>query len=946
MGISRVRLIVNTRRMARRLRDLFDAGPSTLMPKIHLVTDLDDLRTGVPLPAPVPALQRRLELIQLVSELLDSQPDLNARASLYDLSDSLAALLDEMRGEGVPLDAVLNLDVSDQSGHWERAKTFIGIADAYLAADPDAFDAEARHRQTIVDLASQWAEKPPAYPIIVAGSTGSRGAVSLLMQAVAKLPQGAIILPGFDFEMPGEVWSDLSNALLAEDHPQYRFQKLAQTLDVHPKDTKAWAPDIAAPDLVRNRWVSLAMRPAPVTDAWLVEGPKLEGLAQSLDGVTILNAESPRAEAMTIAMRLRQAAEDGQKAALITPDRMLTRQVSAALDRWDILPDDSAGTPLQLSPPGRLLRHVADLFRSKLDAEALLTVLKHPLTHTGQDRNTHLQKTRNLELRIRKRGLPYPEPANLRALALTADSDQDLIDWVDWIANTLCDQYRTGKLPLGEWARLHRSCAESIAAGSRAADSGGLWDKAAGEKAHATMENLSDAAGFGGDMTASEYADLVGALLSQEDVRDRDAPLPGVMIWGTMEARVQGADLVILGGMNDGTWPEAPAPDPWLNRNMRNAAGLLLPERRIGLAAHDFQQAVAAPEVWITRSVRSEDAETIPSRWINRMQNLLEGLPKQGGPTALKQAVARGDHWLAKVRALEKVAREDPAPRPAPAPPVAARPRKLFVTEIKRLIRDPYAIYAKHCLRLRPLGQIVQDADARLRGILIHTVLERFLKAVEHDPSALTATRLNQIAADVLAEEVPWPTMRSLWLAKIARVADWFVDNEKQRRKNATPLLLERQAQGNLTWPDIGFSIGCFADRIDQTTDGAAILYDYKSGNPPTRKEQTFFDKQLLIEAAMLEEGAFDAIGSIPVQDAVYIGLGSSPKEVNAPLDEEPPAQTLAQLRALILAYQDADKGFVSRRAVQVEGREEDYDQLARFGEWDTGAKAETQVLK
>jgi ATP-dependent helicase/nuclease subunit B len=40
-----------------------------------------------------------------------------------------------------------------------------------------------------------------------------------------------------------------------------------------------------------------------------------------------------------------------------------------------------------------------------------------------------------------------------------------------------------------------------------------------------------------------------------------------------------------------------------------------------------------------------------------------------------------------------------PEKRPSPRPPVAARPRSLSVTEIKTLIRDPYAIYARHVLR-------------------------------------------------------------------------------------------------------------------------------------------------------------------------------------------------------------------------------------------------------
>ena len=408
------------------------------------------------------------------------------------------------------------------------------------------------------------------------------------------------------------------------------------------------------------------------------------------------------------------------------------------------------------------MRHTASLLRDTLDAEALLTLLKHPLVHSSATRNLHQLNTQRLELQIRKDGLPYPTPDTLVATAARAvrgdDEVAQITAWANWLAATVCDRDTGEDHELSDWVTLHRALTEALAGGQDGADSGGLWAKKAGAEARRIMDALADEAALGGAMSAADYADLIGALLAAGEVRDRDAPFAGVMIWGTLEARVQGADLVILGGMNDGTWPEAPAPDPWLNRVMRHKAGLLLPERRIGLAAHDFQQAVAAPEVWITRAVRSDDAETIPSRWINRMQNLLLGLPAQGGPEALKAAQDRGDVWLARAGALEQAAPVAPAPRPSPRPPVAARPRTLYVTDIQRLIRDPYAVYAKHCLKLRPLNPLVQDADARLRGIVLHEIMERFLPMTLADPTTLTAAHLVQTADAVLADVVPWPT--------------------------------------------------------------------------------------------------------------------------------------------------------------------------------------------
>lgn len=940
-AMAQVQIIVNTQRMARRLRQIFEAGTPGFLPQLLTLQDLETLHPDLILPPAIPPLRRRLQLVQLVSRLLESDPEIAPRASLYALSDSLANLIDEMQGEGVTAEAITRLDVSDQSGHWDRAKRFIEIAQTYLAQMSDEPDVEARQRQVVLALVAQWKKDPPRHPILIAGSTGSRGTTALLMEAVAHLPQGGLVLPGFDFESPAEMWEMLSSAQTEpprEDHPQFRFFRLMQRLDLFRSQVTPWSDD-KAPSHDRNALIALSLRPAPVTDTWLSEGPRLAGIHEATEKLTLLEAPTPRVEALTIAMRLRKAVEEGKTAALITPDRMLTRQVTAALDRWDILPDDSAGTPLHLSPPGRFLRHVAGLFVRKLDAEALLTLLKHPLTHSGSGRNQHQLFTQQLEMEIRRFGMPFPEPSVLNTVANLAarrmEDAEPFLAWTAWVGQTFCGHHATGTQSLADWAPYHLAVARRIASGINDDPESELWQKKAGQSAEKVMRGLSEEAAHGGDMSAADYADLIGALLSAEEIRDRDAPHPQVMIWGTLEARVQGADLVILGGLNDGSWPEAPPPDPWLNRQMRLDAGLLLPERRIGLSAHDYQQAIAAPEVWISRAIRSDEAETVPSRWLNRLENLLKGLPDQVGAAAWDGMAARGQHWIAQASALEAFEKTEPAKRPSPRPPIAARAHALSVTEIKRLIRDPYAIYAKHTLRLRPMDPLVQSPDAPVRGIVLHQIMELFIKAVRRDGSSLTKEKLLSITDDVLAAEAPWPAARVMWRARIERIADWFIAREEQRQSYSTPILFEKAAKGVHRFLDLDFTLTGYADRIDRTEDGDVIVYDYKTGQPPSKREQKFFDKQLLIEAAMIEEGGFDEVSAAPVAHAAFIGLGATPVEVAAPLDEEPPAAVLAGLHQLIATYLDAKQGFTARRLVKTEDAPGDYDQLARFGEWD-----------
>lgn len=930
-ALARATLFVNTRRMQRRLSELFDEGPGLLLPRVRLVTDLGQDAAFADLPPAVSGLRRRLELSELIGRLLESQPDLAPRASIFDLADSLAGLMDEMQGEGVDPDAIRNLDVADLSGHWQRSLLFLDVVQRFFGADSgEPPDQETRQRQVIERLVRDWQVAPPQDPVIVAGSTGSRGATQLLMQAVARLPQGALILPGFDFDMPPEVWDGMEDALAAEDHPQFRFARLLRGLDLPAGGVKRWA-DTPPPSPRRNALVSLALRPAPVTDQWQVEGPAFTGLPAATDRMTLIEAPTPRVEAVAISLILRQAVADGISAALITPDRTLTRQVTAALDRWRIEPDDSAGRPLPLTAPGRFLRHVTELSGAKITGPDLLTLLKHPLTNSGSDmRGDHLRHTRDLELEALRENLPYPTEA---ALAEWAKGRADRLDWVRWIGSILGELGQTGTRPLSEHVAHTLSVATRLAAGPASDGAGGLWDKSAGREARRIVAELEREAGHGGTLTPADYHDLFAAVLERGKVHDPTAPHPGVKIWGTLEARVQGVELVILAGLNDGIWPGLPAPDPWMNRRMRHEAGLLLPERQIGLSAHDFQQAIAAPSVVLTRSVRDAESETVPSRWLNRLTNLMQGM-SEDGKAALAAMRDRGKDWLCLVDTLEATPRIDPAPRPAPCPPVEARPKRLSVTRIAKLIRDPYSIYAEKVLGLRALRPLSQSPDAPLRGTILHRVMERFVNERDADETQGVAhQRLMQIAAEVLEADAPWPAARVLWLAKLARVAGEFLDGEADRAARAQVAATE--VSGRYEAIPGRFALTGTADRIDRDGEGALYIYDYKTGAVPTEKQQREYDKQLMLEAVIAQAGGFDGLVPTRVAEVAYIGLGATPKFARIQIGAEDIETTNAGLIKLIEDYARRDQGYTARRVVETQRFPGDYDHLSRFGEWD-----------
>lgn len=939
-ALARVTVLVNTRRMQRRLKDLFSQGPARLLPRIGLVTDLDALLPGADLPAPVTALRRRLELTSLVSRLLELDPSIAPRAASTDLADSLAALMDEMQGEGVGADTLINLDISDQSGHWARSLKFLSIVHQYATSTTDGRpDPEALRRLMAEELISRWADAPPEHPVIIAGSTGSRATTSLLMQAAAKLPLGAVVLPGFDFDMPAQVWRSLLDTsvspLGSEDHPQYRFADFLNQLDMVPDDVGNWGK--VAERQHRNELISLSLRPAPVTDQWRSEGPKLDDLVGRSEGLTLIEAPQPKDEALAIAVAMRSAVEERKSVALITPDRTLGRRVSAALQRWNIVADDSAGRPLSLTAPGRFLRQVANMIGREPDPVDLIALLKHPLAHSGrEDRGPHLRLTREFELFLRRAQTASVTGKEVQKFREKRGEDehawcQALLDWLH-LVGTAPVQTLVGCLT------HHIIVAESLAAGGDRG-SGQLWEETAGRDALALVEKFRGEAEYDAPLPFAEYHRLFEKALTAENTRNYDTARPDVMIWGTLEARVQGADVVILGGLNEDTWPAHPSVDPWLNRSLRRRAGLLLPERQIGLSAHDYQQAAAAKEVIFSRAKRDADSETVSSRWLSRLTNLLQGLKDQNGPVALEAMRSAGAVYLDMAAQLDAPAKQvDAEPRPAPAPPRDVRPKEFAVTEIQRLIRDPYAIYAKRILRLSRLEPLRAVPDARVRGNVFHAIMEDAF-SLDADFSDLDAamTRLMSISAAHFAE-LPWPGVAALWAGHLESIAEVLVADEAARRVARRPIALERK--GRIDLPGTKFSLSGKADRIDKLHDGRLVIYDYKTGSPPKPDQMRYFDRQLPIEAVMAEHGGFESVAAAEVAHVTHIGLGRSPETRDTELTQSDDRDfrtvtILGELARLLASFDSGTKGYSARRAMEKLRFDGDYDHLARFGEWD-----------
>ncbi len=943
-AIARLTIWTNTRRSARAIEEIFANGPASFLPRIKIISDIakpEPIGLGGAAVPPVPGLQRKLFLAELLAAVLQKEPNLAPRSAIFDLADSLADLLDELENEGRDLRDIVDLDTGEFAQQWETNRKLISVL-ANLPSEMLKNDSQFRHRATIEMVANSWNGNPTTDPVLVAGSTGSRGATAMFMRAVAHLPQGAVILPGFDTSLGAKDWQ-----ILPEDHPQRRVSAFVTSLGLSEADIATWV-DVSPHVSERNALVALALLPAPVTNDWIKSAPALLPiLTEATTTLSLMEAESQRAEALAIAVKLRHAFADGRKAALVTPDQNLARRVRAALAQWAIHPDDSAGTALSMTSPGIFLREVLLLVGGTARPVEILAVLNHPLCGgVGLNRMSHLEHTRTLEKRFFRGGPPEISANILRVwVASRQDTPDGFHSWCTWLADLL-QSSDPGEDSLSAFALAHFRLAESLSRG-RSEVAGQLWLKDAGDNALTLMQSLCDVGKSSFAFTQLDYTALFRSELNKAaEIRDEAfVPHQQIVIWGTLEARIQSADLMILGGLNESVWPPTPPADPWLNRGMRLQVGLPSLELRVGLSAHDFQQAIAAKEVVLSRTLRDQGAPTLPSRWLARLTNLLNGMGVQGAD-ALAGMKARGDAYLHLSALHDAPTMSDftpLAPRPAPSPPIVLRPKTLSVTQIETLIRDPYAIYARFILKLRRLDPIGREPDQLERGSALHDVMHAFIDDTIKNPNLLTPKHLISTAETVLADLVPWPDMRRLWVAQISRVSQQFVAAERQRRKNAVPLLLEQKGAAEITLQHGTFTLTGKADRIDLMADGSILIYDYKSGAPPEPKDISNYAKQLLLEGMMVERGGFAELGLRRVSRLEYLTLSISAKDRDVDLGDS--AKVWAELTELLHHYESAETGYPARIRSKHLKNEGEFDHLSRRGEWEDGADYKVEKL-
>lgn len=983
--LPRYTILVPTRRAARELATAFlnvAEGAALLLPRIQPLGDVDeeelaltqaafDTDATADVPAAISPLRRQLLLARMLLEWAENNPEkefskaLKAHSSqAVEIAADLGRLVDQLETEEVDLNRLPHLVTEDFAAYWLDVLDVLNLVRQRL---PDELSSrglvgasERRSRLLHAEAARLSALNPEA-PYIAAGSTGSIPATAKLLEAISRLPNGAVVLPGLDTALDEDSWQCLD-----PQHPQFGLYELLENLGARREDVELMG-EVTETSQARAHLLSETMRPSETTDLWQSSLPKLQPqLDAALNNLTLVRAPGRREEALSIALTLRRAVDTpGRTAALITPDRNLGRRVSAHLKRWNLNVDDSAGVPLSRTPPGTFVDLLLSALESNFSPARLVNLCAHPLARFGMLPGEAAQAARKMELAVLRGVAPnslqdIPDAIEHRRTQVTNTPHwfPHLAQWgdTDWAA-----ALRAAHMVPPPFAPLMNMCAagfpvkmsvavetivraaEAIASDA-AGDSSNLWSGEAGEQLSQFFANLLEAADDGPLIATTDLRQVIMALLSQAVVRPRYGTHPRLQILGLLEARMTDHDVVVLGGLNEKIWPTQTQSDVWLNRPMRADLGLPSPERRMGLSAHDFVQAACASgPVYLTFSEKQDGAPAVPSRWLLRLAAILEALE---GP----DLEAAGRDLMASTLGLDHVEMSAPVARPSPAPALSLRPKRLRITEVETWLRDPYAIYARHILNLEPLEELGLAPGPRERGTLFHEIFERF--SVEWAAGLPTdiAGELERIGMEHFSQWASYPDVAAFWWPRFLRIAEAAAEHEERLREGTQKILVEVPGKLSIPLGQTGlFTLTGRADRIDILEDGSARLIDYKTGAPPGITEAlTGKAPQLLLEAIMVSEGAFDGVPPLTPSQLLYLQVsGGEPAIAPRLLDparakpkmdasiEQIARAVYARLQKHIIRFNsDPNCPYLPRILPKYENADMAYDHLSRYREW------------
>lgn len=930
LAMTDVLFLLPNRRAVKALAEAFvrrQGLSPTLLPKMMPIGDVEEdelFLTGFDF-APAlaslsPAIERNERLL-LFTKIILSKPTefgiekLSANQACF-LAQELANLIDTVNNENLSFENLKNLVPDEYAAHWQETLKFLEIITHYwpdILKERGLVDPAERRNRLLYAQAQIWRDNPPSKRIIAAGTTATFPAMKALVKTVSELPNGEVYLSGLDKYLDEDGWNEID-----ETHPQFELKELLEYLKLERTEIKDL---VQSENEAREVFVSEVMRPAKTTDKWR-DIARLNLKHDAYDGISLINCTDVRKEALSIALIMRETLEYPEKtAALVTTDRTLARRVATELERWNIKVDDSAGQPLALTPVGIFLRLIVKAVQSDFAPVDFLSLLKMPLTANGMDYAEIRKLTRDYEKKVLRGG----------------KEDEEIKAEILQLKETLRELYELIKEPKADFKKMievHVTAAEKLAAIPEKEGAQVLWRGDAGEAAAKFIGDLYQQAGVLGEIDTAEYAGLLEAMMAGVTVRPKFGTHPRLKILGPIEARLTHFDTIIIGEVNEGSFPKLATSDPWMSRPMKKDFGFPMPEKAIGVLAHDFCQLLANSQVYLTRADRVQGTPMVKSRWWMRLETVLKAL-KVDVDDLENTAFSAWAEYMDRVETFTRLL------PPAPKPPVEARPRELSASAVENWMRDPYTIFAKYILKLKPLDELEQDLTMRDYGTIIHAVLEKFNNRHRNAFPENAKEELLMLGREYFEENDVAMETRAFWWPAFEKVVDWLTDMETSYRPEIAKVNSEVTGSFSFEAPAGRFTITAKADRVDETKDGKINIIDYKTGFARSIKEvETGYAPQLPIEGLIAKFGGFENIPAKEVNRLIYWQLGRKDTVVENDM-KELLDNSYERIVTLASVFDFEKTAYISQPSPKLAPKYSDYEHLARVKEWSVVEKEE-----
>lgn len=887
----------------------------------------------------------KIERTLLFTRIIKSRPaDFGMKESSYSqssyLANALADLIDAVENEGLTYDNLSNLVPEEYSINWQETLRFLEIITKFwpeILKERNVVDASTRRNLLIKMQAKYWRENPINTPVIVAGTTATFPAMKELVKSVMDLPNGKIILQGIDNYISDEAWDNID-----ETHPQYELKDLLHYLELNRKDVVEYKnEDLNDVFKARKKLISEMMLPADVTNKWRELNSDIIP-KNAIENLTYIDCDTITEEAIAIALIMRKNLDvAGRTIFLVTPDRSLARRVANQLYRWGLEVDDSAGIPLHQTAIGLYLRQLISVVEKGFSPVEFLSLLKHPLSVNGIEVKEFRKNTRKLELNFFRGVKPESGIDSLIKMASVKEKCEDIALWLKDIETSfsmVIDAFKQDKVSFKELIEIHINLAEEFAKKEGISGADILWKGEVGEAAAKFIANLYEYAEILGEIDPKEYLALFEALSSNITVRSRYGSHPRLSILGPIEARLTSSDVVIISGVNEGVWPKTINADPWMSRPMKKDFGLPMPEKSIGVMAHDFCSLFASKKTYITRSKRVEGTPMVESRWMLRLKTVLNAISLD-----IKD-LENEKEWLYLAKKIDMPSDFIKINPPSPKPPVSARPRKLSVSAMEMWARDPYFIFAKHILNLRKLDDIEADISIADYGNIIHEILEEFYKSNPRKFPNDAKEKLLKLGKEKFETQNITPAIFAFWRGKFEKIIDWICEYETKNREGVVYSYVEKWGSYGFKVNNGEFEVYAKADRIDETSDGKLKIIDYKTGSIKSKNEiYECYAPQLPLEAIIAQNNGFEEIDAKEVEEMDYWKLsgsrdGSKVAKFNSNV-EELLDSTIEKITEMINKFDDKNTGYESRPNPKFAPKYSDYNHLARVAEWASSAE-------